>query len=247
MIKPEKESSSFGYYLQSKRLEQNITLEKVAEETRIAMSNLTLIEKEDLASLPDSVFVKGFLRSYAQAIGADADEAVRLYEARLDMKSRLEEAEKFQPRPKLSAWRNLIISVLSVLGLMALCLYSVSYYQQQNHFHEATDSSAGNEPAAEAHSTDRKLSDAQAGSAPEKKHEKMVLQVNALDDTWVKIIVDNHEPKEYNLRSGEQMEEEATTGYNLLIGNAGGVKLTLNGEPVIISGKEGEIVNIQIP
>jgi hypothetical protein len=159
----------------------------------------------------------------------------------------LEEAGELQPRSKISAWRNLILSVIAVLSLIGLCLYGVSYYQQQNHLHEATDSSGSNEPAAEAHPTDRKLSDTQAGSSPEKKHEKMVLQVNALDDTWVKIIVDNHEPKEYTLRSGEQLEEEATTGYNLLIGNAGGVKLILNGEPVIISGKEGEIVNIQIP
>ena len=90
-MKPEKESFSFGYYLQSIRLDKNITLESVAEETRIAISNLTLIEKEDIASLPDAVFVKGFLRSYAQAIGADPNEAVRLYEARLNMKSRMEE------------------------------------------------------------------------------------------------------------------------------------------------------------
>ncbi|MBW2486158.1 MAG: helix-turn-helix domain-containing protein, partial [Deltaproteobacteria bacterium] len=86
-MKSEKESFSFGYYLQSIRLEKNITLETVAEETRIAMSNLTAIEREDVESLPDPVFVKGFLRSYAQAIGADGDEAVRLYDARLKMKS----------------------------------------------------------------------------------------------------------------------------------------------------------------
>ncbi|MGD9236065.1 MAG: helix-turn-helix transcriptional regulator, partial [Desulfobacterales bacterium] len=97
-MKSEKESFSFGYYLQSIRLEKNITLETVAEETRIAMSNLTAIEREDVESLPDPVFVKGFLRSYAQAIGADGDEAVRLYDARLKMKSRLEDAQGYSPR-----------------------------------------------------------------------------------------------------------------------------------------------------
>jgi hypothetical protein len=63
----------------------------------------------------------------------------------------------------------------------------------------------------------------------------------------MKIIVDNQEPKEYNLRSGDQLEEEATRGYNLLIGNAAGLELKLNGEPIKISGKEGEVVNLQIP
>ena len=122
IMKPEKENLSFGYYLQSIRLEKNITLEAVAEETRIAMSNLTSIEKEDVESLPDPVFVKGFLRSYAQAIGADGDDAVRLYEARLNMESRMEDVQSYVPRTSAAPWRNLIFSMIVVLGLMALSL-----------------------------------------------------------------------------------------------------------------------------
>jgi len=33
----------------------------------------------------------------------------------------------------------------------------------------------------------------------------------------------------------------------LLIGNAGGLELQLNGEPIKISGKTGEVVNIELP
>ena len=106
MMKPENESLSFGYYLQSIRLEKNITLDTIAEETRIAMSNLTSIEKEDVESLPDPVFVKGFLRSFAQAIGADGDEAVRLYEGRLNMKSRLDDVQSYSPRSTFAPWRK---------------------------------------------------------------------------------------------------------------------------------------------
>ncbi|MEJ2727944.1 MAG: helix-turn-helix transcriptional regulator, partial [Deltaproteobacteria bacterium] len=70
-MKTEKESFSFGRYLQAIRLKKKISLEKISEETRIAINNLRLIEKEALEGLPDEVFVKGFLRSYARAIGAD--------------------------------------------------------------------------------------------------------------------------------------------------------------------------------
>ena len=141
-MQPQKESFSFGYYLQSIRLEKNIPLETVAEETRIPMSNLTLIEKEDIASLPDPVFVKGFLRSYAQAIGADPSEAVRLYEARLDMKSRLDDADRFSPRSTFSPWRNLILAIIAVVGLMALSLYGVSYYEHRFGHHESAETSS---------------------------------------------------------------------------------------------------------
>ena len=245
-MKPGKESFLFGYYLQSIRLEKNITLETVAEETRIAISNLTLIEKEDLESLPDSVFVKGFLRSYAKAIGADANEAVRLYEARLNMENRLDDVGRVSAKSTLSPWRNLMLSIIVVLGLIALSLFGVSYFQHQTPLHESTETSGNSENTPETHSANRKYSDTKTDIPPETLT-KLVLQINALEDTWVKIIVDNQEPKEYNLRSGDQLEEEASTGYNLLIGNASGLELKLNGESVAISGKVGEIVNIQLP
>jgi hypothetical protein len=47
--------------------------------------------------------------------------------------------------------------------------------------------------------------------------------------------------------SGEKLEMEASAGFNLLIGNAGGLKMEFNGKPVKISGKVGEVVNIQLP
>ena len=84
-MKPEQDSLSFGRYLQAIRLEKKISLEKVSSQTRIRRSNLLLIEQEDHENLPAEVFVKGFLRSYADAIGADGDEAVRRYESQLDV------------------------------------------------------------------------------------------------------------------------------------------------------------------
>ena len=245
-MKPENESFSFGYYLQSIRLEKNITLDTIAEETRIAMSNLTAIEKEDVESLPDPVFVKGFLRSYAQAIGADGDEAVKLYEARLNMKSRMEDVQSYSPRSTVAPWRNLILSIVAVAGLIALSLYGISYFQHHDLLDKAAAPSSAVKLPAEKHSADRKPSDTNTDTPPETSS-KLMLQISALEDTWMKIIIDNQEPKEYNLRSGDQLEEEATRGYNLLIGNAAGLELKLNGKPVKISGKEGEVVNLKIP
>jgi hypothetical protein len=112
--------------------------------------------------------------------------------------------------------------------------------------HESVETSAESDRAPEKRTADLSSSDAQTKISPATTT-KLELHITALEETWLKIIVDNQEPKEYNLRSGEQLEEKATAGYNLLIGNASGLELKLNGEPVEISGKEGEIVNIQLP
>jgi cytoskeletal protein RodZ len=245
-MKTEKESFSFGRYLQSIRLEKKISLEKISEETRIAINNLQLIEKEALEALPDEVFVKGFLRSYARAIGADSEKAVELYEARLDMVSRLKDAGRFSPRSSLFAWRNLILSVMTVFAVIVLTLYGVSYFQSrmpQTGTVENANSSAHSKAALLGQENDSSVKK----DTPAKPLKKLVLHLTAIDDTWIKVIVDNKDSREYSLTSGEKMEMAASEGFNLLIGNAGGLELEFNGKPIKISGKAGEVVNIQLP
>lgn len=245
-MKTEKKSFSFGRYLQSIRLEQKISLAKVSEETRIGVSNLQLIEKEDLEALPAEVFVRGFLRSFARAVGADEDEAVRLYQARLNMETALADAGRFPGRSSLKFWRYLVLSVAALLGVMAVSIYGVSYFQSRVHMSEAAVTQEVSEKPEGTIPREQKLSNTQEITTTE-SDEKLVLEITAVEDTWIKVIIDNKDPSEFNLSAGEQMEIEASEGYNLMIGNATGLSLKLNEKPIPISGKIGEVVNIQLP
>ena len=237
---------SFGRYLQSIRLEKKISLEKISEETRIAIGNLRLIEKEDLDALPAEVFVRGFLRAFARAVGADADEAVRLYQARLNMESELSDAGSFSERSSLRPWLDLVLSVAALFCLVALSLYGVSYFQKPGHRPETAETHAVSEDKEAVLSQAKPISNTPKDSTT-KPPEKWILEITAVENTWIKLIIDNKDAKEYDLSSGEHLEVEASAGYNLLIGNAGGLELKLNGEPVTISGKAGEVVSIQLP
>ena len=104
----DKESLSFGQYLQSIRLEKKISLEKVSDETRIGLGTLKLIEKEEHENLPAEVFVKGFLRAYARAIGADGAEAVQRYESRLSFMQELSGSDKDYGTLTLRFWWKLL-------------------------------------------------------------------------------------------------------------------------------------------
>jgi cytoskeleton protein RodZ len=245
-MKPEKELFSFGRYLQSIRMEKKISLEKVSAETRIAIRNLKLIEKEDLEALPAEVFVKGFLRAFARAVGADAGKAVKLYDARLTLESKLSGAGRFSGGSSISFWRNMALSVLAWLSVIALSLYGFSYFQSRVRLAKTSEMHAVSDKSEDALPLD-----AHGSSAPESprtnQSEKLTLTIIAVEDLWIKVIIDNEAPNEYNLISGEQLELEASVGYNLLIGNAGGCELKLNGKPVPISGKIGEVVSLQLP
>ena len=71
---------SFGAYLRSLREEQGKTLEEIAENTKIAVANLDLLERDRYELLPPRVFVRGFIRSYVQELGVSPEESLRRFE-----------------------------------------------------------------------------------------------------------------------------------------------------------------------
>ena len=74
-----KHTISFGRYLKSVRIEKGIDLTQIAEETKILHSILVNLESENHEKLPSPLFVKGFIRGYAEIVGADALVAEKSY------------------------------------------------------------------------------------------------------------------------------------------------------------------------
>lgn len=73
--------SEIGKTLHRERELRNISLEEVAQSTRIPIRTLQHIECDAWVELPGEVFAKGFLRSYAQFLGMDARPLLARYEA----------------------------------------------------------------------------------------------------------------------------------------------------------------------
>jgi len=70
-----------GQALRAMREHQGLALEQLAEVTRVRASYLAAIEEMRLEGLPSRPFVIGYIRAYAQALGADADLAVERFKA----------------------------------------------------------------------------------------------------------------------------------------------------------------------
>jgi len=246
----DKKSLSFGRYLQDIRLSKGISLETVAEETMIRIDNLLLIEGENHDNLPDEVFVKGFLRAFAKAIGADEDEAVRRYQLRLKVIQKLAKSEADLKMPAGNFWRRLLFCIGALLCLIVLSVFAVSVLNKRS---SSTGLLKTNiEQPADIENEREATFEPQYDTAPatvqiNNKPEKFILKITAIEETWMKIIIDGQKPNEYYLKPGDQVELEATLGYNLFIGNAGGVRLLLNSESVEVPGKSGQVVNLKIP
>jgi transcriptional regulator with XRE-family HTH domain len=68
---------SFGSRLRYERERRQIALKSIAERTKIGMTLLEGLERDDVSRWPSGIFRKSFVRSYAEAIGLDPETIVR--------------------------------------------------------------------------------------------------------------------------------------------------------------------------
>jgi cytoskeletal protein RodZ len=78
--KPDRDGESMGHALRTERERRGLTLEEIARVTRVPLVSLVALEEDRYEALPSDVFVRGFLRSYAQVLGVDPAEWVQRYE-----------------------------------------------------------------------------------------------------------------------------------------------------------------------
>jgi transcriptional regulator with XRE-family HTH domain len=80
---------SLGARLRHHRERRGVSLKAIASQTKINLSLLEGLEKDDISHWPAGIFRRAYVRDYAQAIGLDPDNVVRefveLYPAPIDV------------------------------------------------------------------------------------------------------------------------------------------------------------------
>ncbi len=69
-----------GEILLTSREEAGLTLEEVAQQTRIPQQMLNFLETDNFEAIPAKVYVKGFIRIYAGLLGLDVEHILSKYE-----------------------------------------------------------------------------------------------------------------------------------------------------------------------
>lgn len=70
------ERRAFGDRMRRARERRGVTLEAIAQATKVPASLFAGLERGDCARWPAGVYSRAYVRAYAEAIGVDADEAV---------------------------------------------------------------------------------------------------------------------------------------------------------------------------
>ena len=258
-----------GAILKKEREAKKITLEQVEEATKIRRKYLDAIENEKFEVLPGEVYVKGFVATYLKYLGikdrpdvveilkpkappVDISEQIaaaeQIHEAqasrklqRSDKKNKKKEVFEEPPLTK-NTKMILFISIAAILVLFVLQgVYSAGQPNpnenpQQNLAGEQQGEGTGNED----------VSVPAVPPEPEYEGLEMTLEIldlnpNKTDKSWMKVTADG-QAVEYNLTEGQTQQVQAAEQIDLHLGNAGVVKVTLNGKELGTLGAQGKVV-----
>lgn len=71
--------------------------------------------------------------------------------------------------------------------------------------------------------------------------------IAATETSWVQVVIDGGEPREALLQPGETITWSGDREFRLTVGNAGGVSVVFNGEPVPALGASGRVRTLVLP
>jgi cytoskeleton protein RodZ len=300
--------SGIGDLFRNQREKMGLSHTRISETTRIRPYILEALENENWEVLPSSVFVTGFIRSYARTLGLEQEKIVALYHKHVPAETppagHLVEPASYR--------KTSFVILVFLLLIMASAYYLWKEYpahekiravpetiraevDKVTNLNDTRDvpqenapalSSEQKEPAAGLVSTPLVSSPEQLNSTlepgpkpsdmeppedlsvgrqspsqssieqrpspqavpvPVTGSDLLILKAIVRKRTYIRVVADSLEPKEYVFSAGSNPQWEARKDFDVLIGNAGGVDLEFNGKKIQDLGRPGQVIRLRFP
>lgn len=224
----------FGAYLRGGRIKAGLSFDEIAGKLFLPAKTLKNLEEENHSELLEPVYVLGFVKSYADFLGLRVEKALLLYrESHRRWKAREEDIRRRARRKKyVRAWLGgglatfLLIFLFTLLGLGLIHVFVLDKKVQEKEVAQT-----------EKAFTEKKIA----------VQRRIRLDVFFSESSSLKIMIDGNHPQSFIMGPGERLEFDAEKTYNIMIGNAAGVRLFLNGNHVPVSGTPGQAVSLFLP
>ncbi len=121
----EKGQEGVGPYLRQAREARGLSLEELAQATKIRKTFLEALENEDWESLPAEIYVRGYVRCYAEVVGLNPEEVLKRLPSGGPSPFTSPES---QALPLRSSWKSRPEIWLAALGLLIGLIFLVYYF-----------------------------------------------------------------------------------------------------------------------
>jgi len=243
---------SFGDELRRERLVREVTLEEISAATKISVRLLSALERSDLVKLPAPVFTRGFIRAYCLHLGLDPVDKINTYLA--EIQTGVAPASVGKPTLGSRFLRGRRSTAGTILGGVTAVLLLLGLIASPDHQRPDAARSSGvarvepvsfknvspsNEPTPLIREDAPEILSADGGIA-------LVLDFD--EPSWIEISADGEKVFGGLVTAGESRHFEARKGFRVTLGNAGGVRVSVDGRPVERLGRPGEVVrNVVLP
>ena len=241
----------FGDELRRERTVREVTLEEISAATKISLRLLSALERSDLARLPAPVFTRGFIRAYCLHLGLDPVEKVNTYLA--EVQTGAAPAAVGKPSAGSRFLRGRRSTAGTILGGVTAVLLLLGLIASPDRRPDTSRSSGvarvepvsfknvspSNEPTPLIREDAPEILSSAGGIA-------LVLEFD--ESSWIEISADGEKIFGGLVTAGESRRFEAQKGFRVTLGNAGGVRVSVDGRPVERLGRPGEVVrNVVLP
>jgi cytoskeleton protein RodZ len=251
--------TSIGDRLRRQRLQKRISLESVSLETKIGVRMLQAMEADQFEKLPGGVFRRSFVLQYAKALGLETEEIA----AELKQLTAFDEVPAIPTPEMIRAMErkpsytfrfpavlsglggSTVGSLLAAVGVMMVCALIYSWLQTprvpQTEVARTqprvadTRPAEANPPMVREQASREPAPSAVADAAP------VQVSLSAEEKTWISISSDGKTVFASLLQPHDTKMVEASQKVRILIGNAGGLEISLNGKPIGPIGPKGQI------
>jgi cytoskeleton protein RodZ len=230
-----------GAQLRSAREALGVSLALIAQKTRVQPRIIAAIEHNDLASIPPRPFGRGFIRAYAREVGLDPDVIVQAYFAQFGTAATPAPAANVHASidAASSTWPHRVSWVVpaALVGLAGLLALAISRGGIES------DARVAAGPTAAAQSVPTTPPPAPVGTtgSPTTPASDLTMKIVADRECWVRASADGKRELYQLLKPGAEHTLRAEHEIAIRVGDAGALRVGLNGKTPEKFGADGAI------
>lgn len=243
---PERPPISVGQALAEARMAAGLSIEDVAATTRIRAALVQAIEQDDYSGCGGSFYARAHVRTIARLVDADADFLVEEYDRQhgapptsaqeLAAPATLAHPADAQTRRPASRWAAAAIGVVAILVIVLIGQWALRGSDNGGNQTEPkpTPSRTSDKPTAPSstHPSTSASSSSKPPPPPSTTPSGVSLAVQVTVRSWVQATSsEGVEIYQGVLEAGQSKTFTDATGLTMRFGNAGGVTVSLNGQP----------------
>lgn len=242
---------TLGETLRRRRMERAMSLTEAANALHVPTRYLQALEADDFTPLPPSVYTRALIREYARLLGMTPSEV-----AGFPLPVRAQDRHPIRPaiapleRQPLVSWKA-IATVAVVTMCTGLFLY---LYVQYRSFAQGVEEQAvyGSGTASSGSQLVRLLTPLPTPTMPPTATPMptatpvtgVVVEIRAVERSWVQAWTDERPALAEDVPAGATRTLIGDTSVRMRVGNAGGLEVTVNGNPQGRLGTPGQALEV---